>query len=77
MYITRPTTGYQHPTNQSAPVLTGLKQGQSVTALCFAEGQVVNDNPYWFRISTTPTPEGNTAFVHRDAISVGPDLRHC
>lgn len=30
----------------------------------------MNNNPYWFRISLTPTPDGNTAFVHRDAISV-------
>ena len=30
----------------------------------------MNGNPYWFRISKTATPDGNTAFVHKDAISV-------
>jgi hypothetical protein len=69
--ITQPTTGYQWPTKQSPPVMTGLTQGQEVTALCFTdEGDKVNGNPYWFRISKTATPDGNTAFVPKDVISV-------
>jgi hypothetical protein len=77
-YITKPTTAYQHADNRSAPFFTNLTPGQEVTALCFTEGQQLNGNPYWFRISTTPEPNGNTAFVHRDAISVnGGDVRHC
>ena len=77
-YITKPTTGYQHADNRSAPVFTNLASGQEVTALCFTEGQQLNGNHYWFRISMTPEPNGNTAFVHRDAISVnGADVRHC
>jgi hypothetical protein len=77
-YITQGTTGYQHADNRSAPMFTNLKPGQEVTALCFTEGQQLNGNHYWFRISMTPEPNGNTAFVHRDAISVnGGDVRHC
>jgi hypothetical protein len=75
--ITRPTTAYEHATNQSAPVFTNLKAGREVTALCFTEGQELNGNQNWFRISLTAVPDGNTAFVHRDAISVGSAIRHC
>jgi len=67
--ITKHTTGYQWPSMQSPPVMTGLTPGQQVTALCFTDkGDVVNDNPYWFRISKTATPDGSTGFVHKDAI---------
>jgi hypothetical protein len=77
--ITKPTTGYQWPTKESPAVMTGLAQGQKVTALCFTdEGAEVDGNPYWFRISKTATPDGNTAFVPKDAIHV-PDtgLSNC
>lgn len=77
-YISKPTTAYQHADKGSAPVFTNLQPGQEVTALCFTEGQLVNGNHNWFRISLTPEPQGNTGFVHRDAIGgVSPDLRHC
>ncbi len=76
-YIIHPTTGYSSPSNQSVPVLTGLNADQKVTALCFTEGQVLGGNHYWFRVSTTPQPDGNTGFVHKEAISVQGDLRHC
>ena len=63
---------------QSPPVMTGLTPGQQVTAFCFTDkGDVVNDNPYWFRISKTATPDGNTAFVPREAISVTGDVPNC
>ena len=69
--ITKPTTGYQWPTKESPAVITGLTPGQEVTTLCFTDsGAEVNGNPYWFRISKTAKPDGNTAFVHKDAISV-------
>jgi hypothetical protein len=69
--IIKPTTGYQWPTKESPAVITGLAPGQEVTALCFTDsGAEVNGNPYWFRISKTATPDGNTAFVPKDAISV-------
>ena len=70
--ITKPTTGYQWPTKESPAVMTGLDPGQEVTAFCFTDsGAEVNGNPYWFRMSKTAKPDGNTAFVHRDEISVG------
>ena len=38
----------------------------------------MDGNPYWFRISKTPKPDGNTAFVSKDAISVGStELPNC
>ena len=77
-YIAKPTTAYQHADNNSAPVFTNLQPGQEVTALCFTEGQAIDGNHNWFRISLTPDPQGKTAFVHRDAIGGVPtELRHC
>src|SRR5947209_412912 len=67
--ISKPTTAYQWPTKDSPAVITGLAKDQQVTAHCFAEGDVVDGNQYWFRISLTPDPQGNTGFVHRGAIS--------
>ena len=76
--ITAHTTGYQWPSKQSPVVITGLTPGQQVTALCFTdEGEPVSGNPYWFRISQTATPNGNTAFVLREAISVSNDIPNC
>ena len=43
--ITKPTTAYQWPTKESPAVITGLAQGQAVTALCFTDdGAEVNGN---------------------------------
>lgn len=76
--ITKHATGYQWPSMQSPPVMTGLAPGQEVTALCFTDkGDLVNGNPYWFRISKTATPDGNTAFVPREAISVPGNPPNC
>ncbi|ODV03306.1 MAG: hypothetical protein ABT15_23240 [Pseudonocardia sp. SCN 73-27] len=77
-WIKAPTTAFQYPDTDSSPVWTNLQPEQQVTALCFTEGEVIGGNHNWFRISLTPEPKGETAFVHRDAISVGTnDLRHC
>jgi multidrug efflux pump subunit AcrA (membrane-fusion protein) len=70
--ITQPTTSYSSPSNQSAPVRS-LAQGTPVQAICFTEGQTLKDNHYWFRV----VDDGSTGYVHRSAISVTPDLRHC
>ena len=58
---------------------TGLIPDQQVTALCFTDrGDEVDGNTYWFRISKTAKPDGNTAFVSKDAISVGStELPNC
>jgi hypothetical protein len=79
-HIKAPTTAYQDANTQSGAVFTNLKPNQPVTALCFTEGQEINGNQNWFRISLTPDPQGKTGFVHRDAISVEarPDeMKHC
>ena len=50
-----------------------LTPGEKVETLCFREGQVLNDNRYWFLIRAG----GQTAFVHRDSISPPQDLERC
>lgn len=70
--ITHSTTSYSSPSNQTAPVRS-LAQGTPVDALCFTQGQDLNGNHYWFRIAE----EQGTSFVHRDAISVNPNLPKC
>jgi hypothetical protein len=65
-------TSYTSPSNTSIPV-HHLKPGTNVETMCFREGQVLNGNPYWFLIKY----DGQTAYVHRDAISAPHDLRHC
>jgi hypothetical protein len=77
-WIKAPATAYQHADKGSAPVFTNLQPDQQVTALCFTEGQLIDGNHNWFRISLTPDPKGVTGFVHKDAISVGTsNLPHC
>jgi hypothetical protein len=68
-FIIKPTTAYQWPSKDSSAVITGLAPGQEVTALCFTDdGDEVDGNEYWFRISETAKPDGNTGFVPKDAI---------
>ena len=76
-YIIKPTTAYQWPTKNSPAVITGLGQGQQVTAHCFVESDVVEGNTYWFRISKTADPNGTTGFVPKDVISVNGGLPNC
>jgi hypothetical protein len=71
--IKQPTSAYTSPSKTTATVQL-LDQGDTVDVLCYTEGQRVNDNPYWFRISTGP----NSGYVHRDAIAPSTtDLPHC
>jgi hypothetical protein len=65
-------TSYTSPSNTSIPVHL-LKPGQEVDTYCFRDGQVLDDNPYWFAIHT----DGQTAYVHRSSISVPQGLQHC
>jgi hypothetical protein len=72
--IKQRTTSYTSPSNQSVPVHTSLREGMQVETVCFTDqGQALNDNPYWFRVNK----DGVSGYVHRDAISVGPDLPNC
>ena len=71
-WIKKPATSYTSPSDQSIRVHT-LQPGETVQTLCFVEGQTLNGNFYWFRI----IKGGDLGFVHRDAISVPADLRHC
>ena len=69
--ITQHTTGYQWPSMQFPARHDRVDTWPASHRLCFTDkGDVVNDNPYWFRISKTATPDGNTAFVPREAISL-------
>ena len=65
-------TSYTSPSNASVPV-HNLKPGDEVETYCFREGQVLDDNPYWFAIHT----DGQTAYVHRSSISVPQGVLHC
>lgn len=72
--ITRATTSYSSPSNQSAPV-SSLAKDTPLQVMCFVEGQTPpgSNNFNWFRINDA----NGQSFVHRDAITVAPDLRHC
>jgi hypothetical protein len=70
--ILAPTNSYSAPTNQS-PAVKALSPGTGVQVVCHTEGQTVDGNPNWFRIS----PADGSGFVHRSAISVAPVLPHC
>ena len=65
-------TTYTSPSNASIPV-HHLKPGDEVETYCFRQGQVLNGNPYWFAINTG----GETAYVHKDSISVPDGVLHC
>lgn len=72
--ITKSTTSYTSPSNQSTPMRTDLTAGTQVETLCFTEGQELNGNHYWFRIVKDGEHGG---YVHRDAISGASGLKHC
>ena len=68
-------TSYSSPSYRSVPVHLNLMPGENVDTLCFREGDEINGNAYWFKISKL----GDTGYVHRDAI-VPPsqtELKHC
>lgn len=64
-------TTYSSPSNESARMYH-LQAGTQVDTYCYREGQVLNGNPLWFVINV----DGDTAYVHRDLISVD-DVPHC
>lgn len=72
--ITHATTSYSSPSNQSAPV-SSLAKDATVQAQCVVEGQTPpgSSNFYWMRVNDA----NGSSYVHRDAITVAPDLRHC
>ena len=65
-------TSYSSPSNTSIPV-QHLRNGEKVEVLCFRQGQVLHDNPYWFLIRHN----GVMGYVHRHSISPPHDVRHC
>lgn len=72
--ITKNTTAYELPTELSPTVQT-LPAGTQVDALCWVNGQELDGNSFWFRVSDDGARPG---FVHRAAISgVSGDLEHC
>ena len=44
-----------------------------MAATCFREGQVIDENPLWFRIEA----DGQSAWIHRDLIVPPAVLPHC
>jgi hypothetical protein len=73
IYIKKATTSYSQPTNQSAAVHYGLKEGQTVVVRCFTEGQELQGNHYWLKIAM----DGKLGYVHRDAVALVQGIPHC
>lgn len=65
-------TTYSSPSDRSVP-LHHLMAGREVAATCFREGQVIDENPLWFRIEA----DGRSAWIHRDLIVPPAVLPHC
>jgi hypothetical protein len=70
--ITRATTSYTSPSNNSAPVLS-LAPGTAVETVCYTEGQHLDGSNYWFRVLHDDT----SSFVPRASITPPSELRHC
>jgi hypothetical protein len=71
--ITQYTTSFTSPSNTSIAVHTDLRPGTTVEARCFREGQLLNDNVYWFLVEK----DGDLGYVHRGAISAPSTVPHC
>jgi len=71
--IKQPTTSFTSPSAKSRPVHLNLQPNEKVDTHCFREGEVVNGNAYWFIIEK----DGETGYVHQNAISVSEELPHC
>lgn len=73
--VTRSTTSYTSPSNQSAPV-AALAKDTTLELRCFTEGVAPpgSKNFYWFRIVN---PDGPSSYIHRDSVTVAPGLKHC
>jgi hypothetical protein len=71
--IKQPTTSFVAPSRTTAPVHYNLQANEQVETHCFREGDVINGSPYWFIIEKN----GQTGYVHLDAISVSQELPHC
>ena len=63
--IKQPTMSYTSPSSTSQPVQR-LSPGTPVDIVCVSDGQTINGNSYWARISS----DGLGAFVHRDAVHI-------
>lgn len=72
--ITRSTTSYSSPSLRSAP-MSSLPKDTQLQVICATEGETPpgSDNFYWIRFAD----RNGQSYVHRDAITIAPGLKHC
>jgi hypothetical protein len=71
--ITKMTTSFSNPTNQSIPVHETLVPNQNVLVRCSAEGQDIGGDSTWIRIGR----DGQLGFVPASTIQVNGHVNSC
>ena len=71
--ITKMTTSFSNPTNQSIPVHEVLVPNQNVLARCTIEGQDVGGDSTWIRIGR----DGMLGFIPAHTIQVNGHIPNC
>ena len=71
--ITKMTTSFSNPTNQSIPVHEVLVPNQNVLARCSVDGQTISGDNDWIRIGR----DGKLGFVHASTIQVNGHIPNC
>ncbi len=71
--ITKMTTSFSNPTNQSIPVHDVLVPNQNVYVRCSVEGQDTGGDRTWIRIGR----DGQLGFVPANAIHVNGHISDC
>ena len=71
--ITKMTTSFSNPTNQSIPVHEVLVPNQNVLARCSIEGQDVGGDTTWIRIGR----DGKLGFIPASTVQVNGHIGSC
>ena len=71
--ITKMTTSFTSPTNQSIPVHPTLVPNQNVAVRCSTQGQDIGGDDTWIRIGR----DGNLGFVPASTIEVNGHIGSC
>jgi hypothetical protein len=71
--ITKMTTSFSNPTNQSIPVHETLVPNQNVLVRCTIEGQDIGGDTTWIRVGR----DGKLGFVPAHTIEVNGHVSNC
>jgi hypothetical protein len=71
--ITKMTTSFSNPTNQSIPVHEVLVPNQNVLARCSIEGQDIGGDTTWIRIGR----DGKLGFIPASTVQVNGHIGSC